>query len=62
VNLIREPYATMVFVAVYTGLRVSELVGLKWADIHEGAITIEERFCRDDWGAPQSKQRDHRRQ
>jgi integrase len=55
VNLIHEPYATMVFVAVYTGLRVSELVGLKWADIHEGAITIDERFCRGDWGAPKSQ-------
>jgi integrase len=55
VNLIREPYASMVFVAVYTGLRVSELVGLKWADIHEGAITIDERFCRGDWGAPKSE-------
>jgi integrase len=29
VELIREPYATMVYVAVYTGLRVSELIGLK---------------------------------
>jgi len=29
VNLIAEPYASMVYVAVYTGLRVSELIGLK---------------------------------
>jgi integrase len=55
VNLIPEPYATMVFVAVYTGLRVSELVGLKWADIGEDAITIDERYCRGDWGAPKSR-------
>jgi integrase len=55
VNLIPEPYATMVSVAVYTGLRVSELVGLKWADIGKGAITIDERFCRGDWGAPKSE-------
>lgn len=27
--LIPEPYATMVYVAVFTGLRVSELIGLK---------------------------------
>ena len=26
VELIQEPYATMVYVAVYTGLRVSELI------------------------------------
>jgi integrase len=35
VELIAEPYATMVFVAVYTGLRVSELIGLRWKNVHE---------------------------
>jgi integrase len=50
---IPEPYASMVFVAIYTGLRVSELAGLRWNDVHETAITIE-RFCRGDWGAPKS--------
>lgn len=44
----------MVYVAVYTGLRVSELVGLRWSDIHEQAITIDERYCRGDWAAPKS--------
>ncbi|MCE5311432.1 MAG: hypothetical protein LLG20_27665 [Acidobacteriales bacterium] len=28
-EMISEPYATMVYVAVHTGLRVSELVGLR---------------------------------
>ena len=41
VTLIPEPYATMVYVAIYTGLRVSELAGLRWDDIHEDSITIE---------------------
>src|SRR5215471_102494 len=54
IHLIREPYATMVYVAVYTGLRVSELVGLKWSDIQGSSITIDERYCRGDWGAPKS--------
>ena len=54
VELISEPYATMVYVAVYTGLRVSELIGLRWNDIHERSITIDERFCRGDWGEPKS--------
>jgi integrase len=54
VEWIPEPYATMVFVAIYTGLRISELVGLRWNDIHESSITIDERFCRGDWGAPKS--------
>ncbi len=53
-GLIREPYATMVYVAVYTGLRASELIGLRWSDIHDHAITIDERYCRGDWGAPKS--------
>jgi integrase len=52
--LIREPYATMLFVAIYTGFRVSELIGLRWSDIHEDSITVDERCCRGDWGAPKS--------
>jgi integrase len=53
--LIPEPYATMVFTAVYTGLRVSELIGLLWRNIHEDSITIEQRYCRGDWGVPKTK-------
>jgi integrase len=54
VTLIPEPYATMVYVAIYTGLRISELVALGWEDVHESSITIDERFCRGDWGEPKS--------
>jgi integrase len=32
-------------VAIYTGLRVSELAGLRWNDVHENGITIDERFA-----------------
>ena len=53
-GLIAEPYASMIYVAVYTGLRVSELIGLRWRNVHEDAITIAERYCRGDWGAPKS--------
>ena len=57
VEFIPEPYATMVFVAVWTGVRVSELLGLKWRCIHPdaNAITIEERFCRGDWSVPKTQ-------
>ncbi len=55
VEMIAEPYATMVYTAVFTGLRVSELIGLKWCDIHESAITVDERYCRGEWGAPKSE-------
>ena len=54
-NRIPEPYASMVYVAIYTGLRVSELAGLRWNDVHSNGITIDERFCRGDWGAPKSE-------
>lgn len=55
ITLIPEPYATMVFVASFTGLRVSELIGLRWNDVHDDSITIDERCCRGDWGAPKSE-------
>jgi ATP-dependent helicase/nuclease subunit A len=55
VNEIPEPYSTMVYVAVYTGLRVSELVGLRWEDVHTDSITVDERYCRGDWGEPKSE-------
>jgi integrase len=54
-ELVSEPYATMIFTAVWTGLRVSELIGLKWRCIHADAITIEERYCRGDWSVPKTE-------
>jgi len=53
-ELIQEPYATMVYVAIYSGLRVSELIGLRWEDVHENSITVDERYCRGDWDVPKS--------
>jgi len=52
--LIPEPYATMVYVAVFTGLRVSELAGLVWRNVHADSITIEQRYCRGDLDEPKS--------
>jgi integrase len=54
VQLVSEPYATMVYVAVWTGLRISELIGLKWRCIRTDAIAIEERYCRGDWSVPKT--------
>ena len=54
-ELIAEPYATMVYVAVFVGLRVSELAGLRWRNIHVDSITIEQRFSRGDWDEPKSE-------
>ena len=30
------------------------MIALRWGDIHEQSITIDERFCRGDWAAPKS--------
>lgn len=54
-ELIAEPYSSMVFVAVFTGLRPSELVGLRWRNVRADSICIDERCCRGDWGAPKSE-------
>ena len=54
-ELIAEPYATMVYVAVFVGLRVSELAALRWRNIHIDSITIEQRFSRGDWDEPKSE-------
>jgi integrase len=47
--LIPEPYASMVYVAVYTGLRVSELAALKWQNIREDSIAVAARYSKGDW-------------
>jgi integrase len=50
-----EPYASMVYVAVFTALRVSELAGLRWRNIHATSISIEERYSRGDFDQPKSE-------
>lgn len=54
IQLISEPYASMIYVAVYTGLRASELVGLRWKNVHADSITIDERYSGGEWGPPKS--------
>jgi integrase len=54
-EMIPEPYATMLHTAAYTGLRPSEVIGLRRRSVHDDSITVEERYCRGDWGAPKSR-------
>jgi integrase len=55
VQLVSEPYATMLYVSVWTGLRISELIGLRWRCVHADSITVEERFSRGDWSVPKTQ-------
>jgi len=55
IELVSEPYSTMIYAAVWTGLRVSELIALKWRSIHADSITIAERYCRGDWSVPKTR-------
>jgi len=54
VNLVSEPYSTMIYTCVLAGLRVSELIGLKWEDLHTDSLTIDERYSRGEWGCPKT--------
>ena len=56
VAAIREPYASAVFVSGLTGLRVSELLALRWRSIdrQQNSIRISERFYRGDYSTPKT--------
>jgi integrase len=51
---IPEPCATMVYVAVWTGLKVSELAGLNCYNIEPHLISVERRYCRGERRAPKT--------
>lgn len=53
-DLMPEPYSTMVATCVWAGLRASEVIGLRWRDIQPDAIVISERYCRGDWDSPKT--------
>ena len=56
-QLIQEPYSTAVHTAALTGLRVSEVLGLRWKrlDIPGSRITVAERYARGNWSKPKSR-------
>jgi integrase len=58
ITLMPEPYATMVYVAIYTGLRISELVALTWEDLGCDSISVNKRYCRGDKSRPKSRASD----
>jgi integrase len=50
-----EPYATMVITDLFSGLRASELIGLKWNDVRPDSLMVDEGYCRGDWSEPKSQ-------
>jgi integrase len=54
ITKMQEPYATMLYVAVFTGLRVSELAGLRYENIDGRVITVVQKYSRGFWGEPKS--------
>jgi hypothetical protein len=44
----------MVLVAIYSGLRASELIALRWKSVFADSIKVEEKYCRREWGPPKS--------
>lgn len=53
--LTAEPdYVLLPFItfALYSGMRISELLGLKWGDIYDDAIHVRRQYCRGSWRPP----------
>ncbi len=47
-----EPYATIVGLAVLTGLRKGEIEALRWVDVQAGRLVIDEAVYRGQLGSP----------
>jgi integrase len=56
-HLLREPFRTMVFLAILTGLRVGEILGLQWADVDfsSAQMRVTQRCYRGQMDTPKTK-------
>jgi integrase len=45
----------MVYVAIHSGMRAAELIGLRWKNVRADSILVEEKYCRGEWGPPKSE-------
>ena len=54
---LQEPVRTMVMLAVLTGLRVGEILGLRWQDLdlERGELRVEQAVYRGSLGTPKTK-------
>ncbi len=55
--LLKEPCRTMVLLGVLTGLRVGEILGLRWQDVDlvNGLLKVEQAVYRGSLGSPKTK-------
>ncbi len=55
--LLKEPCRTMVLLGVLTGLRVGEILGLRWKDVDfvSGQLRVEQAVYRGSIGSPKTK-------
>ena len=55
--VLREPFRTMALVGILTGLRVGEILGLRWIDVDldSGEIRVSQRCYRGDMDSPKTR-------
>lgn len=56
-QILREPFRSMALLGILTGLRVGEILGLRWCDVDLGSaqIRIEQRCYRGDLDSPKTR-------
>ena len=60
VMALRQPYSTIVILAGLSGLRKGEIEALRWNDIHQGYVMVDEAVYQRVLGTPKSR-KSHRK-
>lgn len=47
-------FKPLIIFALYSGMRISELLGLKWDDIYNDTIHVRKQYCRGHWKSPKN--------
>ena len=50
-------YLPLLKFALYTGMRISELTGLKWSDISNDVIHVQRQYCNGHWKNPKRNEK-----
>lgn len=50
-------YKPLIIFALYSGMRISELLGLKWKDIKDDTIYVRRQYCRGHWKDPKQNEK-----